>query len=76
MIRVRTSEGESIELTGEGNFVEICDADHNPALVFYTGDNSISQISKDMEEAKLYEARFNCKFAQVINLQDRYEDDE
>lgn len=76
MIRVRSSDGKSIELTGEGNFVEICDSENQPALVFYQSANSISQIIGSTEEAKLYEAKFNCKFAKVIDLKDRYEEDE
>ena len=75
MIKVRTSEGKVLEFAQEGTFVEICDSDKNPAVVFFKGANSVSQITGESEEAKMYEAKFNCKFANLINLRDRYEDD-
>tara|TARA_B100002019_G_scaffold293479_1_gene321372 strand:- start:5576 stop:5803 length:228 start_codon:yes stop_codon:yes gene_type:complete len=75
MIKIRTIEGKVIEIEDEGTFVELCDKSENPAVVFYKGANSISQITGDSEEAKMYEAKFECKFAQLINLKDRYEDD-
>tara|TARA_A100001035_G_scaffold254343_1_gene228139 strand:- start:231 stop:458 length:228 start_codon:yes stop_codon:yes gene_type:complete len=75
MIKVRTNDGEVLEFKKEGTFIEICDSSDNPAVVFFKGPKSITQITGDSEEAKMYEAKFNCKFAQLINLKDRYEDD-
>lgn len=75
MIRLRKKNGDLVNLEDEVVFVEICDMDKNPAMVLYQNEAMISQITPDTEEAEIYQNRFNCKFAKIIDLKDRYEDD-
>ena len=76
MIKLRDKEGKSESIESSASFVEICDLEGNPALVFYMPEpGAISTISGDSQEGEIYSNKYNVSFSKVIDLEDRYKDD-
>ena len=65
MIRIRDAAGRPLE--GVFKFVEICDQDGNPALVFFQDDRgAIRQLEKGHPDADRYEKITGSKFVPVV----------
>ena len=75
MIRIRKSDGDTVELDKDHSFVEICDIAGHPAIVLYETDGAIKQIAPGSQSSDMYARKFDVKFAKVIDLKDRYEDE-
>jgi len=75
MIKIRKSDGNTIELDKDHSFVEICDTAGHPALVFYENGGAISQITPGSQSSKMYAKKFDIEFVKVIDLKDRYTDE-
>ena len=76
MIRFRSVTGDITELPDDVRFVEICDNNEDPAIVFFVDNQKLSEITPNTEESEFYSSKFNCKFSKLVDLGDRYEDNE
>jgi len=75
MIKLRAKDGTSLDVEDETSFIEICDTEGNPALVFYMpGPNAVSAIEGNSPEGELYAKKYDINFSKIIELGDRYKD--
>ena len=44
--------------------------------MFFVDNQKLSEITPNTEESEFYTSKFNCKFSKLIDLGDRYEDNE
>jgi hypothetical protein len=77
MIRLRSKNGSEVELDKSVDFIELCDSNGGIGYVFYSPEaNTITKIEPNTEESKMYSDRFNVEFVRVIDIRDRYKDNE
>lgn len=70
MLQIRNVKGE-VTVLNPGSFIEICDLDGKPAMVFFqTEQNKTHIIEPGTKDSKRYEKMFNLEFCKekAINL--------
>lgn len=69
MIRLRHTDGSTLELPEECRFVEVTDVDGQVAMVYYQDDAGVVHaISKDDPEARNYSRMFKVKWCGLTQL--------
>jgi len=72
MIRLRRTDGSTVELTDAFRFVEICDPDGRIAHVTYADDGGVVHtVTPASRDAARYEAMFagaGAKFGRLVRL--------